>query len=273
MEYLLNNLLAVTILMILGWGVSVYQRNVTIVDSLWGMGFVLIVWLTMLQVEGYRGRQLLIVGLTTLWGIRLTLYLTWRNHGKGEDPRYEKWRQTSGDRFWLTSLFKVFLLQAFFLWLIALVIQVGQVSRVPERLGIFDFIGTLVWTIGFVFESLGDWQLARFKSNPDNRRKVMDRGLWRYSRHPNYFGESLIWWGLFIIVMSNPQNWWTVLSPATITLVLLKMTGVPLTETLILEKRPGYMDYIKHTSVFLPWVPKRPDNHVETYHENTDPTG
>ncbi len=269
----LINLMAVVFMMFLGWTFSVQRRNVTIVDSLWGMGFVLIAWLTFFQLEGMEMRALLITVLTTLWGIRLALYLTWRNYGKGEDPRYAQWRKAGGERFWITSLFKVFLLQAVFLWAIALVIQAGQTGSGPQRLGWMDLVGTLIWLAGFVFEAVGDWQLARFKANPANQEKVMDQGLWRYTRHPNYFGESLIWWGLFIIAASHPANWWTVVSPVIITAVLLKMTGIPLTEKLIVEKRPGYRDYISNTSAFFPWAPKKPVHKTESYHENTDPIG
>jgi steroid 5-alpha reductase family enzyme len=269
----LINLTAVVGMMIIGWLFSVRKRNVTIVDSLWGMGFVLIAWLTWFQLDGTDGRSLLIAVLTTLWGIRLTLYLTWRNYGKGEDPRYAQWRKAGGEGFWITSLFKVFLLQAIFLWAIALVIQAGQAGSASGQLGWLDLIGTLIWLTGFVFEAAGDWQLARFKAHPANRGQVMDRGLWRYTRHPNYFGESLIWLGFFIIALSHPANWWTVVSPVIITAVLLKMTGIPLTEKLVLSKRPGYRDYIRNTSAFFPWVPKKTSNKTETYHENTHPIG
>lgn len=252
----LTNLLAVTVLMFLGWLVSVHRKNVTIVDSLWGMGFVLIVWLTWFQVNGFWGRQLLLAGLTTLWGLRLTAYLTWRNFGKGEDPRYATWRRASGSRFRIISLFKVFLLQALFLWVIAIAVQAGQTSGHPAHLGPLDLIGALVWLAGFTFETVGDFQLAKFKADPSNRGKVMNRGLWRYTRHPNYFGESLVWWGLFIIALSDTRNWWTIVSPVIITLVLLKMTGIPLTEKILVEKRPGYRDYIRSTPSFFPWRPK-----------------
>ena len=133
----------------------------------------------------------------TLWGLRLSLYLSWRNWGKGEDPRYGGWRQKSGDRFWLVSLFKVFILQALFLWVISLVIQIGQMAATPAALTRLDILGIVVWVAGFMFESVADWQLAQFKSDPANKGRVMDRGLWAYTRHPNYFGEFLIWWGIY----------------------------------------------------------------------------
>ncbi len=251
------NLAAVTALMICGWVISIAHRNVTIVDSLWGMGFVLIVWLTFYLSDGFWTRKMLIAVLVTLWGVRLSAYLSWRNWGKGEDPRYGLWRKKSGHRFWWVSLFKVFILQALFLWVISLVLQVGQLGAGPRSLTWLDIAGILVWSAGFVFESLGDWQLARFKSDPANKGRVMDRGLWAYTRHPNYFGECLVWWGIYMITLATPNSWWTILSPLVITAVLLKMTGIPLTEQELIKNRPGYSDYVKRTSAFVPWRPAK----------------
>lgn len=263
----ITNILVVGLMMLLGWIYSIYRRNVTIVDSLWGMGFILIAWMTWFQADGFEGRKLLLAGLTTLWGLRLTLYLTLRNHGKEEDPRYVRWRRESGRMFWLSSLFKVFLLQALFLWGIALVVQAGQTRSDPAFFVWTDIIGAFIWLVGFVFESVSDAQLASFKSNPANRGKVMARGLWRYTRHPNYFGECLIWWGLFVIAMADLHLWWTVVSPVIVTVVLLKMTGIPLTEKLLVEKRPGYDHYIHTTPAFFPWIPKRTKQTVEVSDE------
>jgi steroid 5-alpha reductase family enzyme len=251
------NLAAVTAMMIAGWCISLWYRNVTIVDSLWGLGFVLIAWTTILLGDALTGRSFLLALLVSLWGLRLCLYLSQRNWGKGEDPRYGTWRQKSGDRFWLVSLFKVFILQALFMWVISMVIQLGQMTPAPAALGWLDMLGTVVWAIGFIFEAVGDWQLARFKSDPANEGRVLDSGLWAYTRHPNYFGEFLIWWGFYLITLSNTGNWWTILSPIIVTAVLLKMTGIPLTEKMLVEKRPGYADYVKRTSAFVPWLPAR----------------
>ena len=251
------NLAAVAAMMIVGWLISLHYRNVTIVDSLWGLGFVLVAWLTFFMSDGFWSRKMLITVLVTLWGLRLSIYLSWRNWGKGEDPRYGSWRKKSGDRFWLVSLFKVFMLQALFLWVISLTLQTGQLALKPNTLSGLDIIGTLVWTAGFIFESVGDWQLAQFKADPASTGRVMDRGLWAYTRHPNYFGEFLIWWGLFLITLSTPNSWWTILSPMIITAVLIKMTGIPLTEKALVENRPGYSDYIKRTSAFVPWLPAK----------------
>jgi steroid 5-alpha reductase family enzyme len=253
------NLLAVAAMMITGWLISLASRNVTIVDSLWGLGFVLIAWLTFFMSDGYVDRKMLIALLVTLWGLRLSIYLSWRNWGKGEDPRYGNWREKSGDRFWLVSLFKVFILQALFLWVISVAVQIGQMAAKPDTLTWLDALGIFVWATGFMFESAGDWQLARFKSDPANKGRVMNRGLWAYTRHPNYFGEFLVWWGFFLITLSTPNSWWTIISPIIVTAVLLKMTGIPLTEKGLIERRPGYSEYIKRTSAFVPWLPAKED--------------
>jgi steroid 5-alpha reductase family enzyme len=257
LQILAWNLITVTIMMVAGWLVSLRYKNVTLVDSLWGIGFVVIAWLTFALSDGYSARSLLLAGLTTVWGLRLSIYLTRRNHGKGEDPRYGAWRRQYGNRFWIVSLFNVFLVQALFLWVIALATQLGQMSPVPARLTWLDGLGAFVWATGFIFETVGDWQLARFKADPAHKGRVMDRGLWAYSRHPNYFGEALIWWGIFLIVLATPDSLWTVISPALITITLLKITGIALTEKTILEKRPEYREYIDRTSAFVPWFPKR----------------
>lgn len=253
----LTSLVAVLAMMTLGWGISLIRRNVTIVDSLWGLGFVLIVLITGWGSDGYTGRNLLVAGLTAVWGLRLAGHLTWRNWGQPEDHRYTAWREKSGSSFWWISLLKVFWLQAVFLWVISLVLQQAQLSAHPPRLTILDGVGVMVWTAGFVFETLGDAQLARFKADPTNQGRVMDRGLWAWSRHPNYFGEFLIWWGFFLIALATPGGAWTIVSPIIVSLVLLKMTGVPLTEAALKRRRAGYQAYIQRTSAFFPRPPRR----------------
>lgn len=250
------NIVAIMIIMFTGWIISLIHRNVTIVDSLWGLGFVIIAVITFFLSQGYPIRKGLITILVVLWGIRLVIYLTWRNWGTGEDPRYGSMRNNSGDKFWIVSLFKVFLLQGIFMFVISLVIQMGQMSPLPQNLTWLDITGIIVWGVGYVFETVGDWQLARFKGNPANKGKVMNRGLWAYTRHPNYFGECLVWWGIFFVTLSTQDGIWTIISPIIITTVLLKMTGIPLTEASILKRRPDYKTYIENTSAFFPWFPK-----------------
>jgi steroid 5-alpha reductase family enzyme len=168
------NLAAAVAMMIIGWLISLRYRNVTIVDSLWGLGFVLIAWITFSLSEGFPGRKALIAVLVTLWGMRLSIYLSKRNWGAGEDPRYGEWRKKSGERFGVVSLYKVFLLQAIFMWVIALVLQFGQLSPTPDHFVWADIVGVFIWIIGFFFEAVGDWQLARFKADPANKGRVMD---------------------------------------------------------------------------------------------------
>jgi steroid 5-alpha reductase family enzyme len=252
-----TNFAAVTLMMIMGWLISLRKHNVNVVDSLWGAGFVLIAWLTIWMSEVHTARSLLLATLASIWGVRLSVYLTWRNHGKDEDSRYGAWRREYGQRFWIVSLFNVFLIQAVFMWIIALGMQYGQMAAAPQTLTWLDYLGTAMWTVGFVFEAVGDWQLARFKSDPANQGRVMNKGLWAYTRHPNYFGEMLIWWGIYFVVLATPGSLWTIISPLLITITLLKITGVSLTEKTILEKRPEYREYIRNTSAIIPWFPKR----------------
>ncbi len=254
---LMINYLAVLAMMLVGWVISLIYRNVTIVDSLWGLGFVLIAWLTFGMADGFVGRKLLITLLVTAWGLRLMIHLSLRNWGHGEDPRYAAWRKKSGERFWLVSLVKVFILQSVFLWIIALAIQWGQIAPQPAVLTWLDYVGVGIWMIGFFFEAVGDWQLARFKADPNQKGKVMNTGLWAYSRHPNYFGESMIWWGIFLVTLATSSSWWTIVSPLIITTVLLKMTGVSLMEKAIVNTRPGYREYMRTTNAFIPWFPKK----------------
>jgi len=260
MEYsvtiLLYNITAVIIMMFCGWLYSLVKNNVTIADSLWGLGFVLIAWITFFQSEGFLFRKILITTLVTLWGFRLFIHITKRNRGKGEDPRYTEWRNEYGDKFKFVSLFKVFMVQALFLWIIALSMQAGELSQTPDYITLFDITGLIIWTSGFLIESFADYQLASFLKNPDNKGKVMNKKLWRYSRHPNYFGESAMWWGIFIIALSVPYGFITVISPAVITYTLLKITGVTLMEETIFKDNPEYKKYVEKTSSFIPWFPK-----------------
>jgi steroid 5-alpha reductase family enzyme len=254
------NLTAALVFMFGVWLLSLVKKNASIVDVFWGLGFILIAWLTFTKASGYPARQVLLVLLTTIWGLRLSLHILVRNWGKGEDRRYQAWRAKQGERFWWVSLFTIFGTQAVLLWVVSLVVQMGQLSPVPNHLTVLDVLGTLVWGVGFVFEAVADWQLTRFKANPANQGKVMNQGLWAYSRHPNYFGETLIWWGLFLITLATPYGYWAIISPVTITFLLLKVSGVTLLEQTIPERRPEYREYIQNTSPFIPWFPKRKES-------------
>jgi steroid 5-alpha reductase family enzyme len=256
--YLLGlNLLAAVLFMGCVWLLSLPTRNASLADIFWGPGFVLLAWLSFAQTDGYLGRKLLLALLTTAWGLRLSLYIAWRNWGHGEDRRYQAWRAKRGESFWWVSLFTVFLTQAMLLWLVSLAVQIVQLSPTPAHLTSLDLLGALIWACGFTFEAVADLQLAHFKADPANRGKLMNQGLWAYSRHPNYFGESLVWWGLFLIALATPYGWWTLVSPLLITFLLLKVSGVTLLEKDIVERRPEYREYLETTSAFLPWFPKR----------------
>jgi len=253
------NLAVILVLMVCLWICSLLKKDASIADIFWGLGFVIIAWITWIRADGSEGRKFIITLLTSLWGLRLALHIGLRNRGKGEDRRYRKWREEYGPRFWWVSLFTVFGLQGLLLWVISLVVQAAQLSRLPNHLGWLDGIGVLVWAVGFAFETVADWQLARFKADPDNQGKVMDRGLWGYTRHPNYFGECLVWWGFFCIALSSPGNLWTIVSPLTISFLLLRVSGVTLLEKDMMERRPEYNKYIETTSSFIPWFPKKGD--------------
>ena len=151
----------------------------------------------------------------------------------------------------------VFLLQAVLMWLISLSLQYGQMISQPAEMTLWDVAGIIIWGVGFFFQSVSDWQLAKFKSNFENRGRVMNKGLWAYSRHPNYFGEALMWWGIFLVTAAVSYGWWTIVSPMIITYLLLKVSGIPMTENVIKKSRPGYEEYIKSTNSFIPWFSKK----------------
>jgi steroid 5-alpha reductase family enzyme len=242
-------------LMTLLWLISLPLKNSSIVDIFWGTGFVIANWLFFaLTPEGFGLRKWLIGILVTVWGLRLSLYILWRNWSKGEDFRYRVWRAEAGSRWWWLSLFRVFWLQGVLMWIISAPLLAAQIGRVPTILTILDVLGVAVWLIGFTFEALGDLQLARFKADPANKGKVMDRGVWRYTRHPNYFGDAAQWWGYYLIA-AVAGGWWTIFSPILMTLFLLRVSGVTLLEK-TLETRPGYKEYVERTSSFIPWFPR-----------------
>ena len=247
---------AILALMTLLWLLSLRLKNSSIVDIFWGSGFVIAAWLYFaLTPDGALPRKLLISGLVTIWGLRLSIYILIRNWGKPEDFRYQKWRKESGESWWWRSYYRVFLLQGGLLWIISAPLLAAQSSALPNQLTALDYAGVLVWLVGFYFEAAGDMQLARFKSRPENKGKVLDSGVWRYTRHPNYFGDSAQWWGYYLIAAAA-GGWWTIFSPVIMTLFLLRVSGVALLEK-TLEKRPGYKEYIERTSAFVPWFPRR----------------
>jgi steroid 5-alpha reductase family enzyme len=243
-------------LMVILWLVSLALKNSSIVDIFWGTGFVIANWVYFaLTPEGFGPRKWLIAILVTVWGLRLSLYILWRNWGKPEDFRYRKWRDEAGSSWWWRSFIRVFLLQGVLLWIISVALLAAQRGAAPATLTFFDLLGIAVWLVGFFFEAAGDLQLARFKANPANKGKVLDSGVWRYTRHPNYFGDAAQWWGFFLIAASA-GGWWAFYSPLIMTFFLLRVSGVALLEK-TLETRPGYKEYIERTSAFVPWFPRK----------------
>jgi steroid 5-alpha reductase family enzyme len=216
-----------------------------------------VAWVTALIAEGAEARRVLLVVLVSVWGLRLSGYLAWRNLGEGEDYRYQAMRERYAPRFWIISLFVVFGLQAALSWVVSLPVQGGQVPADPDGLVLVDYVGIVVWATGLAFESIGDWQLARFKADPANQGEVMDRGLWRYTRHPNYFGDFLVWWGLYLVALATVDAWWTVVGPLVMSVLLIRVSGAALLERSLRKRRPGYEDYVRRTSAFFPRRPRR----------------
>ncbi len=236
------------------WLVSLPLRNVSIVDTLWSLMLFAAGVVYALNSDPRAPRLSLVLWLLAIWAIRLAVYITSRNIGKGEDHRYQAIRARNQPRFALKSLYLVFWLQAFLAWVVSLPLLGAFSSTRP--LGWLDYAGVALWVIGFVFEAGGDWQLARFKKDPANAGQVMDRGLWRYTRHPNYFGEFCIWWGFWLIALSAGA-WWSVLGTALISYLLLRVSGVTLLEKDIGNRRPRYADYVLKTNAFFPGPPQK----------------
>lgn len=241
---------------LLTWIPSVALRNVTIVDTLWPVLFVIAAWSYVGAVNAPADdRTVLTLALVSLWALRLAVHLgvrTWM-HGE-EDRRYVAIRQRNEPGFTWKSVYLVFGLQAGLAWLISLPL-LGAIAGTDRPLGWLDAFGVLLWLTGWIFEAVGDWQLQRFKADPANAGRVMDRGLWRYTRHPNYFGDFCIWWGLYLIALSAGA-WWSFIGPALMSFLLLRVSGVALLEQDIGERRPEYARYVRRTNAFFPGRPR-----------------
>ena len=235
------------------WLLSLPLRNVAIVDSLWSLMLFMAGVIYALGADPRAPRLSLVLWLLALWAIRLAFYLTARNAGKGEDRRYRDMRERHDPGFGVKSLYLVFWLQALLAWVISLPLLGAFTSTQP--LNGLDYLGVALWIIGFVFEAGGDWQLARFKKNPLNADQVMDGGLWRYTRHPNYFGEFCIWWGFWCMALAAGA-WWSAVGPALLTYLLLRISGIRLLERDIGKRRPQYADYVLKTNAFFPGPPR-----------------
>jgi steroid 5-alpha reductase family enzyme len=235
------------------WLASILRSDVGIADSVWSLLFLVMLAVYQYLADTVGPRHWLVLALVAIWALRLSIHITARNHGRPEDRRYRLIRRNNAPYFRYKSLYIVFGLQACLAGFIAMPLLVA--SSAPSPLGWLDVAGTVLWSIGMLFEVLADLQLARFKAKPENRGKVLDTGLWAFTRHPNYFGEFAIWWGYFLLALAA-GGWWTVFSPLLMSFLLLKITGVALLEKDIGERRPEYADYIRRTNAFFPGPPR-----------------
>jgi len=252
------NLLLILGLMIGVWALSLRLRDASIADIFWGLGFIASAWFTAAVSTGSSSRRALVLTLVTVWGVRLSAFLLKRNWGH-EDPRYVEMRrsvESKGGNFATHSLKSVYLAQGVFLWLISLVLAFSISLDEPLDLGLAAFAGALLWSVGMFFEVVGDAQLARFKADPAHRGKIMDRGLWRYTRHPNYFGEACVWFGFWLIACDSVHGLVMVFSPGVLLYAILNITGKALTERRMRESRPDFEAYARRTSGFVPLPPR-----------------
>lgn len=236
--------------MSLWFAVSLIKRRNDVADVAWGLGFVLMAWASFFLSSGSGTRGLVVGALVSIWGLRLAWHIHERNKGKAEDYRYLAWRKDWGRWFYVRSYFQVYLLQGLFLFLIVSPVLLVN-KNAGADIGLLDFLGVAVWLFGFYFEAVGDAQLTRFIKNPKNRGRLMQSGLWAYTRHPNYFGEVTQWWGIWLIALSVPGGWLGIIGPMTITFLILKVSGIPMLEKKM-EENQDFAEYKRKTSVFIP---------------------
>ncbi|MCU0988850.1 MAG: DUF1295 domain-containing protein [Xanthomonadales bacterium] len=243
------------------WVVSVIRRDVSIVDSLWSLLILLGLVAYIVASGAGAARAWLVTALVAAWALRLSLHITVRNHGEPEDRRYQAIRRNNEPHFWLKSLYLVFLLQGFLAWVVCLPAVAAVGAQTPPGPlasswgALLTGLGLALWLVGMFFEVVGDWQLARFRRDRKTADAVLDTGLWRYTRHPNYFGEALLWWGIYLVALSAGA-WWAVVSPLLLTFLLLRVSGVALLEKDISQRRPAYREYVRRTNAFFPGPPR-----------------
>jgi steroid 5-alpha reductase family enzyme len=250
MNYFLTLGLVLFFYMSLWFIISILKKRNDIADVAWGLGFILMTWTSFFLSNLSYDRGILVGILVTIWGLRLSWHIYSRNKGKTEDYRYLAWRKEWGNLFYLRSYFQVYFLQGIFLFLIILPVLIIN-KYTGSAIGILDIAGVLVWLVGFFFESVGDKQLSKFISDPLNKGKIMQSGLWAYTRHPNYFGEVLGWWGIWLIALGVSGGWLGILGPITITFLILKVSGIPLLEKKM-EENPEFIEYKRKVSMFVP---------------------
>ena len=254
MNYYSTLILVLFAYMTLWFLISILKKRNDVADVAWGLGFVLMAWESFFLSDDPGERGLLVATLVSIWGFRLAWHIHARNKGKGEDYRYLAWRNEWGKWFYPRSYIQVYLLQGMFLFLIVSPVLLINKST-GNDLGTLDMIGAAVWVLGFCFEAVGDAQLARFVKNPGNTGKLMRSGLWAYTRHPNYFGEVVQWWGVWLIALAVPGGWVGVVGPVTITFLILKVSGIPMLEKKM-EEHPEFREYKRRVSVFFPLPPR-----------------
>lgn len=253
--YLVTVVLSVMGGMTLLWLLSLALKDSGIVDVVWGLVFVVVAWIGVLMGTGVESRRLMLAAMVTLWGLRLAIRIGRRNLGKPEDFRYAAWREEAASEWWWRSLFKVFWLQGAVALIVAFPLIAAAVGETPETLTLVDWLGALIWLVGLGFEAVGDYQLDRFKTDPSNKGTIIQSGLWRYTRHPNYFGDALLWWGFGVVALLTPWGVPALIGPALMTFLLVKVSGVAMLER-AMSSRPGWDDYARRTNAFIPWLPR-----------------
>ena len=246
---------AVAVYMLVFWFVSIARSNVSIVDIAWGVGFVIVAWVVHLNAEHSNTRSTIQLAFATIWGLRLGAYLLNRNWGEPEDYRYAAMRRRVGPSYTYKSIYMVFGLQGTLMLVVSLPLMAVQGLPSTTPFGLIDWLATAMVVVGFYFEAMGDHQLTRFKADPNNEGRVMDQGVWAWTRHPNYFGDALQWWGFWVFAISVPGAAWTVIGPIVMTVLLIRISGVHLLERGLRKRKPDYEAYIARTPAFIPRPP------------------
>ncbi len=245
------------VLVTLLWFWSIFIKNVSIVDIFWGLGFVVVNTFYYFNLDNPSYRQTLLLVLVAIWGFRLALYLAMRNIGKGEDYRYQEFRTRFGPkRYWWFSYFQVFLLQGALIMIVSLPLYAIQTNSLNKELNPMDYLALFIWVLGFIFEAGGDYQLMRFKRNPENNGHVLNSGFWKYTRHPNYFVDATIWCAYALFCLAS-GHYWQIVGSLVMIFLLIKVSGVAMLEKTLKDTKPQYKDYIEKTNAFFPWFPKK----------------
>ena len=253
-EILLSGLILLGF-MVIAFLVGTIKKNNSVIDIFYGFGYVVLVWSSLILSADFALRKIILTSLVTLWGFRLAIYIVIRNWGRSEDYRYQAIRERMGNNVILKSFFRIYLFQGLIIFLVGFPELFVNVSS-HSIINWLDFFGVGLWIVGFYFESVGDYQLRKFLKKPENKGKIMAQGLWKYTQHPNYFGEVLMWWSLYLIVLNVECGVFMIFGPIIITFMIIKVSGVRLLNKRF-EKDDKYADYKKRTSAFIPWFPKK----------------